>query len=282
MRSASQGLLVLVVLASFAPRLLRAEEAPESREQTARQERLEYLQRLFAEFELTDEQDNPLSQTGDPVLRYSNPIRNFFSDGATFLWLDGDRAVAAGTVSVRGTGHVWAEFSSFSERPLRCVRSGRAVWTPESGNLVREPLAGAAEPASSPKLRLLQMRQLARRFSVTMSESEQQRDEISTLRLLPNPVYVWADEQSGSEGAVFSFSETTDPEAFLILEPVTDVAQPAWRYSLARMTSRPLVFQFDGREVLSLSGYWTNPRSPADAYAAQRLGNYEPAGSRPE
>lgn len=213
----------------------------------------------------------------EPVLRYSNPIRNFFSDGATFLWLDGKRPVAAGTISIRGAGDVWWEFSSFSDRPLRCVREGRAVWTPAAGNLVREPLADA--PASSPKLRLLQMRQLARRFSVRMLESEAQRDETSTLRLLPNPVYDWSEE--GIEGALFSFSETTDPEAVLLIEFIerAPADKPAWRFSLARMTSRPLIFRFDDQEILSLKGYWANPRSPADAYRAGRLGKYEPPAS---
>lgn len=187
--------------------------------------------------------------------------------------------MAAATISIRGAGDVWWEFSSLSDRPLRCVREGRAVWTPEAGNLVHEPLADAPDAASLPKLRLLQMRQLARRFSVRMLESEAQRDETSTLRLLPNPVYDWSEE--GIEGALFSFSETTDPEAFLLLEFIerAPVDKPAWRFSLARMTSRPMTFHFDDQEFLSLKGYWANPRSPADGYRAGRLGEYEPPPS---
>lgn len=277
-------ILVLVILATSGlfQRSSPADESPDRRADGARMERLSFIKRSFAEFELTADGSGLLAASEVPVLRYSNPVRNFFSDGATFLWLDGKQPVAAGTISIRGAGDVWWEFSSFSHRPLRCVREGRAVWTPESGNLVRQPLSDAPDPASSSKVRLLQMRQLARRFSVTMLESEEQRDETSRLRLLPNPVYDWSDEAAGGGGALFAFSETTDPEALLLLEFVDETATgtPVWRFSLARMTSRPLIFRFDDREVLSLKGYWANPRAQADPYRAGRLGNYEPPSSR--
>ena len=275
--------LVLAVLtgASALQRSSPADESPARETDAARLERLSFIKRCFAEFELSAD-GSGLPAAGEvPVLRYSNPIRNFFSDGATFLWLDGKRPAAAGTISIRGAGDVWWEFSSFSERPLRCVREGRAVWTPESGNLVREPLADAPAPASSPQRRLLQMRRAARRFSVAMLEGEDRRDETSMLRLLPNPIYEWSDEAAGTGGALFAFSETTDPEALLLLELAGEAAadKPSWRFSVARMTSRPLSIRCDDREVLSLKGYWANSRSPADAYASGPLGMYEPPGN---
>ena len=234
------------------------------------------MKQVFDEFRLyrSENPGEPFQQTDQAVLRWSNPIRNFFSDGATFLWLDGKRPVAAATISVRGTGEVWREFVSLSNQTLRCVRQGRMVWTPQSRNLLPQPLPDSPAPASSPKLRLAQIRQLARRFTVIMSESQKQLDKGKMLRLLPQPVYRWSEEDAGViDGASFAFCETTDPEAFLMLELIrlTGQAKPVWRFSLARMTSRPLVFRLDDREVLSLKHYWANPRSPNDPYAERHM-----------
>jgi hypothetical protein len=256
-------------------------EEPDDKQTAARKQRLMHLERRLAEFQVfkLDQPDQPLKTTQEPLLRYSNPVRNFFSDGATFLWLDGKRPAAAAAVSIRGTGRVWREFTSLSSAPLRCLREGRAVWTPQSGNLVGEPLPDPPRPSSSPKLRLTQMRGLARRFSVVMQESEAKPDEIKTLRLLTQPIYRWSDEEAGVvDGAFFAFCETTDPEAFLMLELVRPEgeAEPAWRFTLARMTSHPLVYRFDERKIVSFKGYWANPRSRNDPYTAAFLGMYEP------
>ena len=72
----------------------------------ARSHRLRFIKQVFDEFRLyrSENPGEPFQQTEEAVLRWSNPIRNFFSDGATFLWLDGERPVAAATISVRGTG----------------------------------------------------------------------------------------------------------------------------------------------------------------------------------
>lgn len=256
-------------------------EEPADAQDAARKERLKYIGRTLNEFQVfkLDQPDQPLKTTQEPLLRWSNPVRNSFSDGATFVWLDGRRPVATATVSIRDTGRVWREFTSLSSEPLRCLREGSAVWTPQSGNLVGQPLPDGPKPAASPNLRLTQMRGLARRFTVVMQESAAKPDETKRLRLLTQPIYRWSDEETGVvEGAFFAFCETTDPEASVMLELVRadGEAEPAWRFTLARMTSRPLVFRLDKREVLSLKGYWANPRARNDPYAEAFLGKYEP------
>ncbi len=260
-------------------------EAAQSDDQAARQERLVFMTRVFDKFELftSEHSSRPLASTEKPVLRYSNPVRNFFSDGATFLWLDGNRPLAAGTISVRGSGEVWREFTSFSGHPLRCIHEERPVWTPQSGNLVHKPVTNAPKPASSPRLRMIQMRQLARRYTVNMQESQANPDKVQTLRLLQNPLYEWSDGKAGRvKGAVFSFCETTDPEALLLLEIDDPDGEPIWTYSFARMTSHPLILSIDDREVLYLKGYWANPRARDDSYDAARLSMYEPGEKAPD
>jgi hypothetical protein len=258
-----------------------ADEPAQSEEDEARRERLAFITRTFHEFELFT-QDNPdkqLARTGQPILRYGNPVRNFFSDHAVYLWLQGDRPIAVGAISIRGKGTLWREFCSLSDEPLRCVYNGRDIWTPQSGGLIGQSFTDAPTPATSPALRLAQMRQLARRFSVIMQESDNQPDEVTMLRLMSQPLYRWSDEQAGVvDGALFSFSETTDPEALVMLELVRPPGQtnPVWQFSCQRMTSRPVVFRLDDREIWFQKGYWANPRSLNDSYAEKIFGDYEP------
>ncbi|MGH7128314.1 MAG: hypothetical protein ACREJB_12165 [Planctomycetaceae bacterium] len=276
--------LLLLITIVFLSRCAAAAEEPADPQDAARQERLRYMTELFGEFQLSprDEPERALDRTAEPLLRWSNPVRNSFSDGATFLWLDGERPVAAATMSIRGNGAAWREFVTLSDQPIRCLRNGQAVWMPDTGSLTDQPLTDAPEPASSPPLRLAQLRRLARRFTVIMSESETKPDEIKSLRLLAQPVYRYSDEQAGVvDGAVFAFCETTDPEALLMIEAFrpSDAAAAEWRFTPARMTSRPLVYRLDDREILSLKGYWANPRTLADPFIEVRLGRYEPGGS---
>lgn len=90
-----------------------------------------------------DHPDRPLATTDKPLLRWSNPVRNFFSDGAVFLWLDSKRPVAVAVPSVRGNGGVAHEFSSLCGGPLECRRDGRVIWTPRQANLARQLLTGS-------------------------------------------------------------------------------------------------------------------------------------------
>jgi hypothetical protein len=242
-------------------------------------ERADYMGDTFRQFELTvaGRPEHVLSQTPEPILRYSNPVRNFFSDGCTYLWLGGERPVAAGTISIRGKGAVHWEFSSLTSQPLRCNYLDAAVWTPQTGNLVEQQVADGPVPAANARLRLLQHRQVARRFAVMQHDLDNGLNK--PLRMLPQPVYRWADAEAGViDGAMFAFCETTDPEALLMIEAVRSqgAAKASWRYTMARMTSRPLTFSHDEKVVKKLEGYWTNPRSPNDSYASQKLGMYPP------
>lgn len=242
--------------------------------------RLELMSRAFSTFDLqfADRTDKPLSRTPKPLLRWSNPVRNTFSDGAFFLWLDDARPVAIATISIRGTGAAWREFSTLAERPLQATQEGQVVWNPNPGDLVLKPLKDGPIPVQLERLRLTQMRKLATQFQITMYESEKNREESKILRLLPQPVYQWMSKSPAvSQGAVFAFCETTDPEAILVLELFAERAgdQPAWRYSLTRQTSRPLTFTYQGEELGSVNGYWGNPRTKQDPYIETRMPQFD-------
>ncbi|HET6881855.1 MAG TPA: hypothetical protein VFI31_16945 [Pirellulales bacterium] len=225
-----------------------------------------------------DRPERPLSVTEKPVLRYTNPVRTSFTDGAVYLWLDGQRPLAAAVLSIRDNGNVVRELVSFTERPLICKRDGRSAWTPKSGNLVDQPLGDAPPPDGNNKRRLRQMREAAGRFRVIKKSSPD-----LDLRLLGQPVYRYSAAAAGViDGAVFAFVEATDPDFLLVLEAHReDPASPAeWRYTLGRMLSGPLEVELDGKPLWAGEGYWTSPRSISDPYVEIPFGTYPPPAEK--
>jgi hypothetical protein len=219
---------------------------------------------------------DPLAVSNEPILRWTNPVRNSFSDGTLFLWLHDERPFAAATVSIRGDGLLWLELASLSTEPLRCVRAGNSFWTPRKASLAGQRLVGEPEPAATARMRLVQMRRIGDQFA---ARTEPRDEQPSKLRLLPQPIYRYGNEKGEIlDGALFGFTETTDPEALLALEAIRprNGEQAHWRFSLAKMTSRPTVAELDGKTVWSVPGYWTNPRSLNDAYLERQLGTYAP------
>jgi hypothetical protein len=159
---------------------------------------------------------------------------------------------------------------------LRCNRKNSSFWTPQSGGAGQQRLKEAPNPAVTVSGRLVQMRRLAEQFAVRTEPVDEQP---SLLRLMPQPIYRYEDQSTGiSDGALFVFAEATDPEALLLIEAVRPVPAEAafWQYTLAKMTSRPIVARRNDEVVWSVPGYWLNPRSPNDAYQERQLSVYPP------
>jgi hypothetical protein len=255
--------------------------SPEAREgqtpsETESKRRVEFMKQELDHYSIAmaDHREMPLSITPEAVLRYSNPVRTAFSDGAVFLWLNGDRPLAAAVLSIRNQGRVVREFTSLTKRPLECRRDGVLAWSPRSGNLVDQLLANVPPPDASQARRLRQMRDIARQFRVV-----KKTDSDVELRLMPQPIYRFADKRDGViDGAVFAFVEATDPDFLLLVEghDATAAVPAQWLYTLARMSSTPLEVELDGRQIWSAEGYWDHPRSLSDSYAEMPFGDYPP------
>jgi hypothetical protein len=232
------------------------------------EQRLKFLTDRFAEYHLFRGEDRsaPLTPTTEPILRYSNPVREIgLSDGVIYLWLYGARPAAAACLSVRRGGAVHRELTFLEHGPLACVVEDQTIWSPTEGGLKWETL-NSVQPAGMKSLRLVQMRSIARRFAATCYKPKTQ--EAFDLRVLAQPIYRYEEEASGTiDGAVFAIAQSNDPEILLLLEAVTGAeGGRSWRYGLARMSSVPMTVQLDGREVWSAPFYWGGPRSPSDPY----------------
>lgn len=229
----------------------------------------------------------PLTLTAEPVLRYSNAEREIGSlDGLTFLWLVGQRPVAAVSLSVRRVrNEIYRECTSLVGEPLECRSGETAVWSPKAGGLLAQPLADAPTPADGKPQRLAQMRSLARRFTASCYNSR--TDEPTELRLLPQPLYRYADEKEHIlDGSLFAFVVSNDPELFLLLEAASADAtsEPSWRYGLARMSSLKETVRLDDKEVWTAANFYRDPNEDRKTgpYIEARVGTFTPPAAPPE
>jgi hypothetical protein len=180
----------------------------------------------------------------EPALRWTNPVRET-DDGLVWLWLSRGRpaAVACFYRAKLGGRTIEAhEFHSLATVPLTATRGGRTVWATRSPGVTPSAIAGAPSPASSPAERLRQMRALAREFKgwVDLEQGGTQ------LRLLSQPLFRYESE---TDGALFTFVLTTDPEVLLIIDERPGTGGRAWHYAFARMSNHSLVAKHHDRVV---------------------------------
>ena len=226
--------------------------------------------------------EKPLVLTDKPVLGPYNNWTGPSRFGATFLWLTGERPVAAVSISIRRspTNAAVCECTSFWPTLLECQREGNVIWTPQRGGLLGQRFSESPPPAGNKTQRLTQMRDLARRFSATFYRSEP--EEATHLRVLPTPIHRFAAEKEGIvDGGLFAIANATDPDALLLIEAVHDKpdALPYWRYSLGRMSSARTVVRLDDREIWSLPNFHRDPLEAklTGPYIEKRVGTYRPA-----
>jgi hypothetical protein len=246
-----------------------------------REARLEFVRDKFAEWVLTPgpaegaaTAPKPYKNQVEPVLRYTNPIGGLVRDGTLFVWRDGVRPVAACSFSIRGPedpNAVFFEMTSLVGAPLRCERRGQVRWMPKSGSLIDQPVPETAAPEDRPVARLTTMRNIARRFE---AENFLRDGKASALRLMPQPIDRFQDEAAGLvDAALFGFVEANDPELLLVIEArKISAGEKAWRYTIARMTSRELLVRLDGKEIFTAANFWQGPRSPDEPYIEGRDG----------
>jgi hypothetical protein len=274
------GLFVAVVfLGSLGA---RAEEPKDKEKDEEAARRLEFMTRKIDEFTLATEKepDKSFTRLKEPVARYTNPARNAFSYGALFLWVSGERPVAAGTIWIGGEGDVHREFATLTDQALVCKRGGKDSWTPNGAGFVRKPLPDAPKPAANLKLRLTQMRQQAERFTADFEiKSVKGKEE---LRLMTQPLYRYTADKGAVEGAIFALAHNSDPELMLVLE-LTNLGgdKPAWSYAPVRMSSALMRLRLDDKQVWEVDYYWGNPRALTDPYLEGGEGRYPAPEKKP-
>jgi hypothetical protein len=213
----------------------------------------------------------------EPVYVWTNPLRQNGQSGAVFVWTCRGRAEVIGTFfssPANAPQNLNHEFHSLAVSVLDVSRSGPNTWTPQAPGIDLVAIAGAPAPARSSAQRLVQIRELARDFSVTTQDDKEKRWE---LRLLPKPLYRYeSTDPEVLDGAVFAFvtSAGTDPEALLVIEArkPKGAAGAVWHYGVGRFTDMNLWVRHKGREVFAGALIpWDSPQQdPKHRYRAFR------------
>jgi hypothetical protein len=209
-----------------------------------------YQQQAAAyEFFLDEARQQKLEIVEKPVMRWTADGNS----GAVWVWTRQGRAEAVGClgayVNSMGKLEGFHEFHSLTLKPLQKVEIG-TVRTWESGKpgVELKLVASADEPAATDKLRLIQMRNLAREFTAQMRSNKQTH----LLRLTPTPLYRFQSTNPDVlDGALFSFlwDNGTDPEFLLLLEARKTTDGHHWRYAPVRFTWRELWLTHNDQEV---------------------------------
>jgi hypothetical protein len=190
----------------------------------------------------------------ESLFHWGNPARTG-EDGAVFVWmLDGRPEVIASVFTYRLPKAIRRkhEYHSLASGPLTAEYQGQRVWAPTVPGVTFQPVPDAPEPAATPRLRMSQMKAIARDFSARMVDAEGQK---SDLRLIAQPLIRYEPKSKEvTDGALFSFSLGTDPEVILLLEarvPSGRAASrgPVWQYAFARFHYVSLTAAFKNKDV---------------------------------
>ncbi|MDB5306810.1 MAG: hypothetical protein JWO38_1012 [Gemmataceae bacterium] len=168
-----------------------------------------------------------------PLLKYTNPVRGKVY-GNVFMWTYQGRPEVIGAVfDFHNQESLYSELHTLASPNVVGCRDGKEFLKPTKAGVKFQAVPGAPAPAAMAPGRLLQMRELSRGFSVEREHPEHGKE---AMRMMAHPIFRYASPQTNTlDGAIFTFvDETTDPEAYLLLE-ASGSDQQTWRFAFARM-----------------------------------------------
>ena len=190
-----------------------------------------------------DERD--LTIKAQPLLRYNDSARNV-ADSAVWRVGTTGRPTAIVTSEVYGPSNDSYRLSHeylAVDNPQLTIKCGGFVWTPPPATtLTFLKFESEERPAENPKLRLTQIKRLAKKFTT----GEQLGSSKIELRVLPTPIDRYEpSDKPHSDGAIFAAVWGVNPEALLFIE--TD--GETWTYAWARMGAAMVWASLDDKEV---------------------------------
>ena len=259
--------LVLVFVFIQSGHLCIADEGPAKTDDDKQSKRrLELMQSTIDGMKVSSsdiQSEASLKFVKTPLLRYNDPTRQVGGGGLldAGVWRLGEtgRPTALATLEIYGTleSKTILSYEFVTLVPLRLtINAPRGpTWNPARTDLKMAPLADALKPADSPKARLVQMRQICRRFAVR--ETMPNGDKVE-CRLLTQPIDRYADEKSGiTDGAIFAFANGTNPEVALLLEASSE----QWLFGALRLSSAALLGELDGKTFYEAPSSFTQTSS---------------------
>jgi hypothetical protein len=255
---ALRALTAGVVVALLCGSLPAVEEPVKNKEEDARQaEQSRKIQRSAAQHTIApagaDKKPHKFHESA--VMRWSNPVGGA-KDGAVYIWTDGHRPQAMLKLFSFDGDNFTHEWQSLAEGPIVAKRGDKVVWKPTAPGVVFQVLPDAPQPADTAAARLRQMKTLAGKFRVTSTRFA--KDATPTeLRLLVQPLFRFepSTDPPRPDGALFGFTEGTDPMALLMLEVRGTKESARYYYAFVRMTTFSVTGEYGGKEIYSADKY---------------------------
>lgn len=212
-----------------------------------------------------DESEEALNAKIPSVLRYNNPVRGRFNDAKSFVFTteDGCPKVML-SVSLRSTGKLFIEAVSVSPNGLNGQLPSFGNWAPKHGGSGPVETTFQSRRNDTATRRLVMMRRIAN--SVTF---EFKKRDWTEARLLTQPIYRYSSPTNSiTDGAIFAFSESNDPEAFLHVwhQKSEDGVSGKWFWLAAASTSLPLRLKQEDQVQWEKPEYWSSARTADSAY----------------
>ncbi len=231
-----------------------ADETPN--DQSDRAQRIELVQQFAARHRIATaaKPDTAFRLRPEAMLYFTNPARAELF-GSIFVWEQNGRPMVFGGVFLwfEKTGtEMTREFHSLVGDPLMLHYDDKQLWAPECRGVEFKVIPESKPPAASRVARARQIKELASRFSATISNSD--RPSV-LLRQLARPIYRYPADSRVVDGAIVAFVQATDPEAMLLIEARKNADAVQWHYAFARCTSWEVTARLDHNVVYEAPFY---------------------------
>jgi hypothetical protein len=214
------------------------ENAPEKPVDAASREKWQKVYREIAESLEMRHGETRLELHDVPLLYYTNPVRTTDQHGTLFLWTERGQPAVLGSIwsaidrqraDLRNIAHEY--HSLVEDADVHASVKGEARWSSGEAGIAWKVLDGAPKPGKTRPARLVQMRELARRLSASITTKEEKNE----LRLMPQPLYRYPENVDGAvDGSLFVFALATDPELIVLIKQPADADDPVWKVAFAR------------------------------------------------
>ena len=214
----------------------------------------------------------PVKMRPEPLFRFSNqPDR--FPDGTVWAWGAEGRPVALQFIEYHlderseqsGFARCNHLFVSLSSGLVAAEWSDGAPWSAKKPGVHTRPLPNPPETAATKVRRLIQLKEIARRFSSTFTDNH---GHLQELRFLPRPICRYSDPDSDVvDGAIFFYTvHGTSPELLVLIElRGENPADSTWEYDLMTLACEKFTVCLDEEEVWSWPGVWP-PKQRFDSW----------------
>ena len=235
-----------------------ADEPPGDTATVERQALLKEMRTTVAAIKVTEkagEQLHPAKLVDEPVFRYSDEQR-FIRDATMWVWTVNGRPVSVMKLERYGfpdPARRWLfNVGSVSPNLLTVTWPFDRAFESKKPGLSFLPLSDGPKIAESKSARLIQLKQLVRRFTATMTGGAAD-DAKTEMRLLPTPLFRYTSPLAEIvDGALFGLSATgTNPDAIIAIQWRGEEKSGRWEFGITGMTNGGLQVRLDDKPVWS-------------------------------